>query len=192
MRFLSINTSSNLCSVSFFDNSIVNSIEEMDVKDHSKYIAINTKKLIKNNSHLIDFIAVSIGPGSYAGLKVGLSFAKGLSLALNKPIVPIDNFTCMNMNIRDKNEYYICIYSHRKYVYSQLYKKSINHGKPNCTNIEHLKKIKIYGYGLDKIDNVNYQEIIPNSRIIGEFALKNYKKFIEHDINKVTPIYLDV
>ena len=74
----------------------------MDVKDHSKYIAINTKKLIKNNSQLIDFIAVSIGPGSYAGLKVGLSFAKGLSLALNKPIVPIDNFTCMNMNIKDK------------------------------------------------------------------------------------------
>ena len=102
MKFLSINTTTSLCSVSFFDNKKFKTLEKKDVKDHSKYLAIYTKELLKNNRNNIDFVAVSVGPGSYAGIRSSLSFVKGLCLAINKPIVPVENFDCMNEKIQYK------------------------------------------------------------------------------------------
>ena len=99
-------------------------LEKKDVKDHSKYLAIYTKELLKKNRNNIDFVAVSVGPGSYAGIRSSLSFVKGLCLAINKPIVPVENFDCMNEKIQYNKKYYLCIYSHKKYVYSQLFKNN--------------------------------------------------------------------
>ena len=119
MNILAISTSTNVCSVSFIDDNKVRTLEKFDVLDHSKYIAVYSKELISEQP--FDYIAVAIGPGSYSGIKVGVSFAKGLSMALAKSIIPVDTFQAMNELIKCKSKYYISVYSHRDYLYQQLY-----------------------------------------------------------------------
>ena len=189
MRFLSINTSTNLCSISLFEKDNFKTLEKKNVTDHSKYLAVYTKELLNNNNN-IDFVAVSIGPGSYAGIRACLSFVKGLCLAIKKPIVPVDNFECMNEKIID-DRYYLCIYSHRDYVYSQLFEKNKKVSDSICLKFNKLEHLRIYGYGIESICS-DYTEVIPNAEIVGAYAKDNYQKLIEHDLNKISPIYLEI
>ena len=190
--FLSICTSSNICSVSLFNGTKTKSLEKNNVKDHSRYLATFSKKVLGEHYNKIDFIVVSIGPGSFAGIKSGVSFTKGLSLAIDKPIVPINNFDCMNQEIKYNGKYYICIYSHKDYVYMQLYDNNIKVKEPKCISIEKLEKYPIFGYGLSKIGNKKYSKINLNSKIIGEFALKKYENLLESNIDNIKPIYLEI
>tara|TARA_B100000029_G_scaffold514323_1_gene616717 strand:- start:507 stop:1085 length:579 start_codon:yes stop_codon:yes gene_type:complete len=192
MNFISINTCTNICSVAFFEDGEVRHKEKDNIKDHSEYIAIFTKDLIGEKIKKIDFIAIAIGPGSYSGLKAGLSFAKGLSLSLKVPILPIETFSAMNIGINEKNKYYISIYSHRDYLYVQEYldKKSID--EPKCLKYEELKNIKIFGYGLNNIPNLYYDEIRPSSIDVGKYVINNYNKIIKEKKQNISPIYLSV
>ena len=191
MRFLSINTSTSLCSVSLFEKEKFKTLEKKSVTDHSKYLAVYTKELLKNNHNKIDFIAVSVGPGSYAGIRSSLSFVKGLCMAMNKPIVPVENFECMKKKIKYDKKFYLCIYSHKDYVYSQLFKNNKKVSHSICVKFNKLEPLRIYGYGLDSICP-NYNEIIPDAETVGIFVKKNYQKLIVNDLNKVFPIYLEI
>ena len=75
-----------------FDQEILG-VEEKDVsKKHAELLSGITKKALDNaNKTLddIDAIAISIGPGSFTGLRVGLGFAKGLAYSRSLPIVPV-------------------------------------------------------------------------------------------------------
>jgi len=192
MKVLSINTSTSLCSVSLFNNGSYDTLSKIDVKDHTKYLSTFTREILNDKYDTLDFIAVSIGPGSYAGLRTSISFCKGLSMATNKPIVPVNNFLCMNRKISNNNRYYICIYSHRDFVYSQLFDKNKKVSKPECIKIDKLKEYEIYGCGLETILNDKFNKIKLDSKIVGEFAIDNYKLFVEKDLNKIEPIYLEI
>lgn len=189
MKFLAINTSSDICSVSFYNDGNINTLEKNNVKEHSKYLASFAKELLKDNIKDISFISVAIGPGSYTGLKIGVSFAKGLSLAINKPIVPVETFLAMNEQINNNDKYYISIHSHRDYIFVQEIENNIIQSHALCTQIINLKGYSIYGYGLSNV-NLNYSEIKPNSKDLVSFTLKEYNNLITNDISKVRPILL--
>jgi len=91
----------------------------------------------------IEAIAVTIGPGSFTGIRVGLSLAKGLAFGLNKPIIPIDNFrlTLGRLPATDPEvEYCILIPSkHPEYYFSLL--KNGQTLSSGCTYIENLNEI---------------------------------------------------
>jgi len=191
MNYLAIDTSTNICSVSIFYKSKLQSLKEVDVKEHSKFLAVMCDKLIKNNTHELDFIALAIGPGSYSSLKIGCSFSKGLAFVIDKPIIPISTFEGLNNQINDKNKYYISLYSHRDYAFFQLYESGLPIDNPKCGKISDMIDYKIYGYGLkDKLEKNQYMEIIPSAKDIGEIALQKYDHFFEKDINEISPIYL--
>ncbi|MEG8947079.1 tRNA (adenosine(37)-N6)-threonylcarbamoyltransferase complex dimerization subunit type 1 TsaB [Rosettibacter firmus] len=102
---LAIETSGDLCSVAammdekcFFEININQKhIHSEKIIDMIDYVISISKTELKNFSQ----IAVSIGPGSFTGLRIGLSVAKGLALGSNLPIVPVPSIDALALEISD-------------------------------------------------------------------------------------------
>jgi len=190
MNFIAIETSTNICSVSLFENSKLKSKLEDKTREHSKILPVYVNKLVNKVS--LDYIALSIGPGSFSSLKIGTSFSKGLANALNIPIVPIPTFDGMKSNINYKGTFCIFIYSHQDYIFSNLYNQSNNISNYKCININKLNDYKLYGYGIPEDLEVKYNEVIPDSEKIGLLSLEKFELFKDKDINNINPYYLMV
>src|ERR1700761_6618817 len=90
---LNIETSSTVCSVCLAkDGKEVAYHADRNANSHARVLTLFIEETIKS-SHLtlqeLDAIAVSAGPGSYTGLRIGVSVAKGLCYALNKPLIAV-------------------------------------------------------------------------------------------------------
>ena len=120
---LAIETSSNICGVSFIENgTFIDSVDEEKSKQHAEVLPQLYKKLqSKTNFSLsnIDALAVSIGPGSFTGLRIGLSFTKGLAFSKNLPIIPISTMMALAYNSRKFLPTLGVIHSHAKRVFYQ-------------------------------------------------------------------------
>ena len=194
-NFISINTVSDICSVSLFvNNKLIQTLEKKEEHSHTKLLPIFFKEILANNNYNlknINFIAVSIGPGSYSGIKVSSSFVKGISLVTKIPIVPVNQFEAFNFSIKYREEYYIALHSHREYIYCQLFSNGKSISKQKCSHFSELKVgTKIYGYLLNKISNLSYKKIVPTSKSIGLYAQDNYKKIIVSNPDNFKSIYL--
>lgn len=75
----------------------------------------------------LDAIAVSIGPGSYTGLRVGLAAAKGFCYALQKPLIAINSLSVIALSVREEAQDFICpmIDARRMEVFTALYDSSL-------------------------------------------------------------------
>lgn len=96
MNVLGLETSTAVCSVGLFREGkppVEHSVQESHI--HSEKL-LTLVQLVARDGEIdldqIDAIAVSIGPGSFTGLRIGLSTAKGLAYALDKPLVAVSTF----------------------------------------------------------------------------------------------------
>lgn len=133
---LNIETSGEICSVAISDNSECLLMKESrDKNSHSAKLAVLTDKLLKElniSPDKLDAISVSQGPGSYTGLRIGISFAKGLCYALNKPLIAIETLLMNAHHLKlkhkiDKNAL-ICpmIDARRMEVYTAVFDIDLN------------------------------------------------------------------
>jgi tRNA threonylcarbamoyladenosine biosynthesis protein TsaB len=96
---LHIETSAINCSVSLSNDykEIDNKIDKEELS-HAANLTVLIESLMKDNRtaiHEIDAVAVSKGPGSYTGLRIGVSVAKGICYALNKPLIGINTLEAL-------------------------------------------------------------------------------------------------
>jgi tRNA threonylcarbamoyladenosine biosynthesis protein TsaB len=105
---LNIETSTTVCSVSISkDGKVLNFRESSDEKSHAKMVTVFIDELVKEqNLAFSDFdaVAVSMGPGSYTGLRIGVSTAKGLCFAKDLPLIAINTLQSMANGIINKIE----------------------------------------------------------------------------------------
>ena len=99
--------------------------------DHASWIHTAIKELLAETGFVlseIDAIAVTIGPGSYTGLRVGLATAKGLCFALSKPLIAIPTLEMMAYAAHFTTAALICpmIDARRMEVYAAIYDKNMN------------------------------------------------------------------
>jgi tRNA threonylcarbamoyladenosine biosynthesis protein TsaB len=92
--FLLIETSSDVCSVAVADDTNVLAKLENNSRDHSAQLAPMIKEAMqqaRSSYKELACIGINGGPGSYTGLRIGLSTAKGLCYAANVPLVMVDS-----------------------------------------------------------------------------------------------------
>ena len=107
MTILGLETSTAVCSVGLYRDKKPG--REMSLREshiHSEKLLTLVQEVLRageTNLQQLDAIAVSIGPGSFTGLRIGLSTAKGLSFALEKPVIAVSTFEAIAEAGRQKH-----------------------------------------------------------------------------------------
>jgi len=141
-KILSIETSTEICSVSISDNgNLIDLIIDNPLLEggnahgqHSKLLAVLINQLLNNNNiKQSDIIAVAIseGPGSYTGLRIGVSTAKGICFGNNIPLITINtlNLIALMAQKNSNKEYDLVIPmldARRMEVYYSVYDNELN------------------------------------------------------------------
>jgi tRNA threonylcarbamoyladenosine biosynthesis protein TsaB len=124
---LNIDTATTNCSVSVSKNKEIVSLFELNEKGYSH--AENLHAFIRQAIEkagitlaALDAIAISKGPGSYTGLRIGVSAAKGLCFALNKPLISVPTLDVLARKIEIEEGVIVAMLDARRMeVYSALY-----------------------------------------------------------------------
>lgn len=171
---LNIETSTKTCSVNLSKNGKV--IENREISSekyiHGERLHLLIQELFNSSKIAIDklnAVAVSSGPGSFTGLRIGVSAAKGLSFALKIPLISMDAIEIMiqHYNITSTNEkaiFFPMIDARRNEVYTAGY--NIHKTKIDEINCPEIDKVFLSNY-------LKYDEII----FLGEGATKFKEKF---------------
>ncbi|HUX96152.1 MAG TPA: tRNA (adenosine(37)-N6)-threonylcarbamoyltransferase complex dimerization subunit type 1 TsaB [Bacteroidales bacterium] len=101
-----IETATNLCSVALCDSSGVLSLRESnDQRSHSSMLTVYIGEILKETSvdpSGLEAVAVSKGPGSYTGLRIGVSVAKGIAFAASIPLIGIETTLSMFIGMKER------------------------------------------------------------------------------------------
>lgn len=210
---LNIETSSTNCSVSLSNNNKLIDCLEKDSPNYShsqKLHSFISELMEKNNISFkdLDAVAVGIGPGSYTGLRIGLSAAKGICYALDIPLISVSSLENMVSNIQFEGIIISTIDARRDEVYSCIFdkdKKVLREELPEIIksksyiNYSKTDKVLIVGNGQKKckeiIDfnnnfnwNINIQK--PSASNMGDIAYKKFELNDFEDIAYCEPKYL--
>ncbi|UAM96987.1 tRNA (adenosine(37)-N6)-threonylcarbamoyltransferase complex dimerization subunit type 1 TsaB [Polaribacter litorisediminis] len=209
---LNIETSTKNCSVSIAENGKILKIKELNNGNYSHAEVLHSfitdiLKAANLPIHKIDAIAVSKGPGSYTGLRIGVSAAKGLCFALQKPLISIDTLTSLAHSISVNSgcivpmidarrmEVYASVYNHKHEELRDIRAEIIDEN----SFLEYLEKDKVYflGDGAQKCKGiirhknaVFVDDKLPSAK---EMAVLSYRKYKKSDIENVAyfePFYL--
>ncbi|MDR1585124.1 MAG: tRNA (adenosine(37)-N6)-threonylcarbamoyltransferase complex dimerization subunit type 1 TsaB [Prevotellaceae bacterium] len=182
---LHIETSTNVCSVAASEGAkCLFSLSNDEGLNHAALLSSFIEKALeelKTQSKTLDAVAVSGGPGSYTGLRIGVSTAKGLCYGLDIPLIETGTLSVMYVpvakDIKDKNAL-LCpmIDARRMEVYAALFDAGGNIKKDAAADIitpesyahwlsEHV--IYFFGNGSDKCKNILKH---PNARFINDIT----------------------
>ncbi len=196
MNLLAIETASTVCGAALFINDRLEDISEIDQpRIHAERLPVFIDELLKKNG--IDLagitgIAISSGPGSYTGLRIGMSLAKGLAFSHRLPLVPVPTLLSLETRVKLTKEHYICLHSHKDIVYAQKFAGGASTGEAVCVPYSTLEKIPIFGHGIQAFEESNNQVTVvtPSARHVGELALEKFYDWQCSDLNQVQPYYL--
>ena len=176
---LNIETSTEVCSVSFAQNGLtLFKKETLEGLNHSKILTVFIEELLTENNiktKMIDAVAVSKGPGSYTGLRIGVSVAKGLCYGLDIPLISVNSLEILGIFAAHHQEKYLVekenypvlfcpmIDARRMEVYTALYNskgEEINPVSAEIIDENFLSgllekhKIMFFGNGAEKCKNL--------------------------------------
>jgi tRNA threonylcarbamoyladenosine biosynthesis protein TsaB len=172
---LQIETATPSCSVALAKDRVVLACKQVNGRNlHAEVITRFIEEIISTAGFSysdLDAIAVSCGPGSYTGLRIGISTAKGLCFALDKPLIAIETLEAMVYGVISMDEYkskenlLLCpmIDARRMEVYTAVFNISGERIKPTSATIvdensfdDLLKdsEILFFGDGAEKCFNV--------------------------------------
>lgn len=210
---LCLETATKSCSVALAkDGKLLACQEEISEKySHSEQLTVFIEKLLKEQ-HLqakdLDAIAVSKGPGSYTGLRIGVSTAKGLCFALDKPLIAISTLEAMAIGMIQKQPgkmYCPMIDARRMEVYCSLYKdgqqltdvaaKIID--KNSFSKELENEEVLFFGDGADKLQEIITHpnatfvaNVFPTAKDMVRLAEEDFQEQAFEDVAYFEPYYL--
>ncbi|MCE7994609.1 MAG: tRNA (adenosine(37)-N6)-threonylcarbamoyltransferase complex dimerization subunit type 1 TsaB [Roseivirga sp.] len=212
---LSIETSTNVCSVALTKDGSTLATQKLYLeKSHSTLLTVVIQSLLDHTEvHKEDLsaIAVSKGPGSYTGLRIGVSTAKGLCYALDKPLVAVNTLKAMAQELSQYNSkgMLLCpmLDARRMEVYTALFDADLNEIEPTkalildeSSFLETLAEnnVLFFGNGSDKLkslvgENANahfVENITPSASAVGVLAARALGEGRAVDVAYFEPFYL--
>ncbi|WP_431157429.1 tRNA (adenosine(37)-N6)-threonylcarbamoyltransferase complex dimerization subunit type 1 TsaB [Winogradskyella poriferorum] len=209
---LNIETATTNCSVSLSkDGETLVLMEDNSLSySHAETLHVFIKEAFLKadiSPNAIDGIAVSKGPGSYTGLRIGVSSAKGLSYSLDKPLIAVDTLKSLASQLEIESGYIIPMLDARRMeVYASVFDAKMNQVRQIKAEVleedsfkTYLDKSKVYfiGSGVDKTKslinhpNANFIENrLPSANEMGRLADLKYKKSDTEDVAYFEPYYL--
>jgi len=215
---LHIETATNICSVALSEDEKLIALQESTrTNSHSELVTVFVHKVLseaKTGIQHVDAVAVSMGPGSYTGLRIGVSVAKGLCYALDKPLISIGTLTAMAYGARmtkpDMDDHILfcpMLDARRMEVYYALYTKNMEAFSPPAAKVmdegsfsDILKNhgLLLLGNGMDKCKNLfahNTQvafidNFLPSAAYMIQAALHKFQHQDFEDVAYFEPFYL--
>ena len=209
---LNIETSTTNCSVclSFEGETLVLKEDYDNNYSHAERLHVYIDEVLKQadiKSSQLDAIAVSKGPGSYTGLRIGVSAAKGLCFALGKPLIAISTLEALTHQVKTKEGIIIPMLDARRLeVYSAVFDNGYNRLRETQAQVLNEDSFKSYleeskvtfiGNGVLKTKElINHKNAIfidgklPSANEMSQLAYGKYKKNDIEDVAYFEPYYL--
>ena len=210
---LAIETTTKNCSIALFNDGILLQLKEeySDSYSHAENLTVFINEvLIKANIsiHKLDAIAVSKGPGSYTGLRIGTSTSKGLCYSLGIPLIAISTLKAMALGVSQTKEsdfYCPMIDARRMEVFAAIFDDQNNQVRDIMADVvdgstykEYLDKmILFFGDGAMKCQEIiNHQNatflegIFPSAKDMGILACQKFDNKDFEDVAYFEPFYL--
>lgn len=217
ITILSIETATTICSVAIHrDGKIMVSADLYSEKSHSGALAILIEQLLAHcdlNFKDLNAIAVSSGPGSYTGLRIGLSTAKGLCYALNIPLIAVSSldamaYQVMNIVIADDKTLFVPMLDARR---MEVFYKILNRNFEDVKSLSNLileedsfdeftsdyDAILLFGNGAPKAKELMndkpkvriLEDVNPSASFLGVLAFQKFERGHFEDLAYFEPNY---
>ena len=215
---LQIDTSTTVCSVTLSQNGQTLAVLNLDEPNaHAAKLTVLIEQILHESGRSIKElagIAVSMGPGSYTGLRIGVSTAKGLCYGLDIPLVAVNTLDALfagyreQFDLQEKEAYIPMLDARRMEVYAAVYDHNGELIKPTSAEIidadyynellATYKRVHLFGCGADKFetlfetnDRVNVQPGFKNSAaFLSQLAFDKFQHKKFEDVAYFEPFYL--
>ena len=218
---LAIETGTDICSVGIAKDGELLSLRESDEgRDHARKVGVFVDELLRETDIApdeLDAVAVGKGPGSYTGLRIGVSFAKGLCYGLQKPLVAVGSLDALAevaredyeagiLAVDDWSNALLCpmVDARRMEVYAQVFDAE---GRPQSEVSAEVvdagsfaafrgqgRPFVIFGSGArkcaDVLPDAVYVEVTPSARGLARLAQQALDEGRTEDIAYFEPFYL--
>ena len=217
-ELLCIETATEICSVALANEKDLTAKKESSKKNsHAELVSVYIEELLKEypiDKDQLDAVVVSKGPGSYTGLRIGVSTAKGLCYALDKPLIAINTLEAMASGMigsLKKKRFDNCLFcpmidARRMEVYAAVFDHNGNQVRETRAEIigdesfrQELAENKVifFGNGADKckgvIKNTNavfVDNFTPSAAYLVSPALKKFEHNKFENVAYFEPFYL--
>ena len=213
MNVLALSTTSSSGSIAIYKEDHISYINHLDIKiTHSERLLPQIDAGLKNSKigiPDIDLVIIANGPGSFTGVRIGLATAKGICMAQNIPLLPINTLELLANNVADSSRNILALIDARMAeVYAALYSPKLELIIPetNAKPAEFFKKIKepviivgdgakefkkeILESGIDHTFCLEHQNIPLASTLISIALKSNIPIFDFESIAELEPYYL--
>ncbi len=130
MNCFFIDTSSDLLTIAVVsDNKVLAEKSCESIGEHSKYAMVGMSEVLekaKLKPNSIDKIIVVNGPGSWTGIRIGVTIAKVYAWALNKEVIPLSSLKAYSLSSSGYDNFISVIDARRNHVYAGVYDKNHN------------------------------------------------------------------
>ena len=219
MKILSIDTSTDYLSIAITDGAkVLARYHRPSHRNHSRLLITVIAKLIKKSGLIqsrgmnsdpgsellsIDGFCVSIGPGSFTGLRIGVVTVKGLAYALNKPVVTVPTLDVIARNAKGfkgivvpvidakKSKVYACLYRSDGVTFKKISKYLLISAESLLKMTGIYDKVLFLG---DGVRLVGREETIknwhPRADVASGLAAESFKKKKFVSPEKLEPMYI--